>query len=118
MHEISLDTLANGGLRERFEDALQRLLQNIQDPNTDPKATRKLSVVLTWKPDKERRTAGVGIEVKVALADHEGLATTIFMGVDGTQVLARENDLHQGGLFEEHAEAKDNVKSLREVSRG
>lgn len=99
MREISLDTLANGGLRERFEDGLQRLLQNIQDPNTDPKATRKLSVILTWKPDKERYAAGVGIEVKVSLADHEGLATTIFMGFDGLKVVARENDL-QRSLFE------------------
>lgn len=116
MHDIRLATLANGGLAERFEDALQRLLQNIQDPNTDPKATRKLSVVLTWKPDKERATAGVGVEVKLSLADHEGLATTVFMGFDGQRVVAKEQEIQQGRLFED-PEIKDNVRPLKEATR-
>lgn len=41
---IKLDTLAGGALTEQFEDAFQRLMDNIQDVNTAPTTKRELTL--------------------------------------------------------------------------
>lgn len=65
---INLDKLAGGALREQINDGLQRVLDNITDPNTSAKTKRKLSIVLTFSPDDQRQLADVAMEVKPTLA--------------------------------------------------
>lgn len=51
---ISLDTLDNGGVLELFGTCLQEVLDNIQDPNTKPDGTREISLMVKFRPNKER----------------------------------------------------------------
>ena len=44
---IDLSGLADGAVSERFQLELQRVLENIADPNTDPKKARTLTLTLT-----------------------------------------------------------------------
>ncbi len=67
----SLDDLMNGAAVQRFNRCLQEVLQNIFDPNTDAKKTRKITMTLTIKPDKDRNSAKFYLDVRAGLAPVE-----------------------------------------------
>lgn len=76
----SLDTLMSGAVSERFADELARTLENVLDPNTDPKKTRKITLTLTIKPNKDRNVADFAVEAKSTLAAPIPVATTAYIG--------------------------------------
>ncbi|MEK3673586.1 replication terminator protein [Paenibacillus sp. FSL R10-2771] len=87
---INLSTLAGGAVGERINIELQKVAENVQDPNTDWKKARKVVVTITLKPDEEREIALVSADVKTTLAPAHGIATKIIFGVekDGSTVAA------------------------------
>ncbi|WFB60541.1 replication terminator protein [Paenibacillus sp. BR1-192] len=80
--KITLESLANGGVVERFEQELEKVFANIGDPNTNAKATRKISLALTIKPDDKREVAEVTIQATTTSAPSKELMTTIIMDRD------------------------------------
>lgn len=79
---ISLDNLAGGELKEQVNDALQRVIDNIADPNTNWKSKRKLSVTLSFSADERRNLADVTMEVKPTLAAAAPSKTRIIIDRD------------------------------------
>lgn len=47
---LNLSQLANGGIQEKINSELEKVLDNIMDPNTSPKEKRKLVITLTFPP--------------------------------------------------------------------
>lgn len=45
---FNLDNLAEGALTEKVNQGINEVLANIQDPNTDWKKKRKLTIELTF----------------------------------------------------------------------
>ncbi|ASA26361.1 hypothetical protein B9T62_17045 [Paenibacillus donghaensis] len=80
--KITLDSLADGGIVERFQQELDKVLANIGDPNTSAKAARKVNISLTIKPDEKREIAEVSIQATSNLAPAKELMTTILMDRD------------------------------------
>lgn len=80
---IDLEKFAGGALAEKFNIALKEVLENIADPNTAPKAKRKLTIELTFTPDEERELSLVDIVVKTKLEPQKGVATKILIDKDG-----------------------------------
>ena len=56
---LTLENLGNGAAVELFDEALEKVLKNIMDPNTDPKAERSITMKVTFKPDENRDMAPV-----------------------------------------------------------
>lgn len=79
---ISLDTLNQGAAVERFNMALQEVLDNIQDPNTEPKAARTVTLKCTIKPDDDRGVGNIKIEVVAKLAPVAPFDVRVFLGCD------------------------------------
>lgn len=103
---ISLATLAGGALEEQFTDALQSLLNNIQDVNTAPTTKRELTLKVTVTPSKDRSIGLVTMAVNAKLAPPKPAETTIFMGFDKKgQAVATEKE-QPVGLF---AQKKQNA---------
>lgn len=50
MQHINLETFANGAFAEQVNRAMEEVAQNIQNPNTDAKKARKITITLTVKP--------------------------------------------------------------------
>jgi len=74
MQHCNLETLAGGTLTKKVNKALEDVAQNLMDPNTDPKAKRKIKVTLTFS-GKERSLQHCGILVETVLApEKESLA--------------------------------------------
>ena len=87
----SLDELMDGGVAERFNRELDRLWQNVYDPNTDAKRSR--SVVLTVKvtPNERRDACDFRVSVYSKLAPQIDLSQTVMIQQrDDGSVLATE----------------------------
>lgn len=82
MSRIDLSNLADGAVAERFNIEIQRVLENIADPNTDPKKARKLTMTLTIKADEQRDIASVTIEAKPTLVPAKGVETKFVIDKD------------------------------------
>jgi len=78
---------------ERFDLELQKILDNIQDPNTAPKAARSVVLKFTIKPDDDRGVGKYSIDAQAKLAP--------IMAHPGRVFLGRDKDGH-GVASEEH----------------
>jgi hypothetical protein len=92
---VSLDTLGQGAAIEKFEDELNRVLENILDPNTKPTAARSVTLTVTVKPDEDRSFANTMIEVKSKLAPSRAVGTAIYIGRHAGRAVATERDTRQ-----------------------
>lgn len=80
---ISISTLAGGAVQERFEEELQKVLQNIMDPNTDWKKRRKIQLNVEFDPNEEREFSTINCNVKSTLAPQKTVSSGLFIGKDG-----------------------------------
>lgn len=79
---IDLNTFANGALAERANEELQKILENIADPNTDAKKKRKLTLTITLAADNERDVIMTNVVAKSTLAPAEPIEAKILMDLD------------------------------------
>lgn len=79
---ISLDTLYQGAVVERANLEIQRVLDNIQDPNTDPKKARTVTIKLKFEPDNDRGVANVIVGVDSVVAPVAPFKAHVFLGRD------------------------------------
>ena len=61
---------------------MEEVTKNVQDPNTEAGATRKITVTIGFKPNQERNFVATGVQVKTTLAPALGAVTAISMGKD------------------------------------
>lgn len=81
---IDVNSLADGALLERLNIELQRMAENITDPNTKADAVRTVTVEIKVKPDETRSIAVTEINVKSKLAPPKGIPTKFVVDRDST----------------------------------
>lgn len=79
---IDLNTLSCGEVAERFEKEFQRVLENMKDPNTDPKKARKIVLTLSFTGDKKREVMKCKVQAKSTLAPAIDVESEIVMSRD------------------------------------
>lgn len=79
---VDLNSFADGAVAERFNLELQRVLENFADLNTDPKAKRKINLVVTMVGDEARDVILANVEAKTSLAPAKKLEAKILMDFD------------------------------------
>jgi hypothetical protein len=82
MSIIDLNTFAEGALAERVNVELQKILENIADPNTDAKKVRSLTVKLTFKADDKRDVILSTVVAKSTLAPARDIESKLIMDLD------------------------------------
>lgn len=82
MGRISLDSLCGGALLERFSLAMSQIGRNIVDPNTDPEKARSITIKITFKPDKSRRSLKTSIATNISMAPPVADETLMLVGQD------------------------------------
>lgn len=112
--EVTLDTIAEGKLPERFAVEWEKLIENIVDPDRDPGATREITIKIKVLPVKEQDIFNLQIAAQVTtkLAPIKAAMGTGYARVtaDGPRSLsrtARDPDLPFG------TPAPTNVKEIR-----
>lgn len=89
---LTLEGLANGALAEQFSEELLKVLKNIDDPNTDPKAKRSISIKVSFKPDEKRDMANIDVTCVSTLAPYKSIGTMAAIGkIDGDFVAQEFN---------------------------
>lgn len=66
--KYSLDKFMGGAVAERFSEELQKVIDNIMDPNTKETAKRGIAINFDFTPDEDRNMANMAMEVKSKLA--------------------------------------------------
>lgn len=77
----SIMSMARGAFEERVDYEMDKVIQNILDPNTKATAKRKITLTIELTPDDERRTIGVQVTAKSTLAATNPVATALVVGV-------------------------------------
>lgn len=65
LERVTLLQLSQGAAGELFDDEFEKVLRNILDINTDPKAKRKISLEIELAPAESREVADITIKGRV-----------------------------------------------------
>jgi hypothetical protein len=95
---LTLEGLAQGASADLWSAALTRVLENIEDPNTDWKAVRVVTLEYRFRSDENRQVGDVEIKCSQKLAGMRGVKTTVSYGMRSGERIAVEH-YHQNELF-------------------
>jgi len=99
---ITLTSIGGGAAVEKFGIEWDRLVSNVLDPNTEPTATRTITIKVTVKPDRNREMSAVTIDCSSKLAPDVGYDTQVYFSVDRHGIAkATEYNPRQRSLFED-----------------
>lgn len=118
---LDLSKLGDGGLQEKVDRELEKVFDNILDPNTDHKTKRKLVITLTMSADESREVVGTSMEVKSTLAPQNGVATTVLVGQKDGHVYANELKSSAPGqmYFDDQATLRTDLgEPIEDVEKG
>ena len=87
---LELENLCGGAAAERFSDALDAVLANIADVNTEWKPARKIKMEIIIAPDESRKSGKIGFKVKPELAPHRSVESIIAIAREGGRLQAYE----------------------------
>ena len=82
MQHINLEQFAGGAFTAQINRELKKVAENIQDPNTDATAKRKITVVMEFKSNEARDFVTTGVQAKATLAPALGAVTAFNVGTD------------------------------------
>lgn len=80
--EVTLAGVAGGSIDELFRAAQGKVLENLQDPNTDWKPRRRITITLDYSVEEDRRTGDIEIKCTTKLAGVKGVRAGIVIGRD------------------------------------
>lgn len=80
--KLTVENLYNGGVMERIQEEVQRVIANISDPNTEAKKPRKIKMEMTIKPNEQRNTAEVVVSTSSVLQAPRPIETSIMIEFD------------------------------------
>ena len=108
----SILMMARGGVMERVDYEMAKVIDNIMDANTKATAKRKITLTVEFKPDDDRANIVVDYTVKTALAPTNAVRTVLYAASSDTLVemapqIPGQTDMG-GGVQEPPAQLKLN----------
>jgi len=96
----ALSDLMDGSVEERFNKELDKVWQNVYDPNTDAKKVRTLTLKVKIIPNERRDSCDFRVNVTSSLAPYADLTQTVMLAVgsDGTIKATERTDQVPGQL--------------------
>lgn len=82
MNVLSLNELAGGALQEKANAAMQKVLENMQDPNTPWKNKRAINIKIAFVQNEGRDDTAVEVSVETKLAPVSPVVTRMAIGKD------------------------------------
>lgn len=91
MNKIELKDMVGGALQEQFAKAFEKVVENLQNPNTPFKNARKINIELKFTQNERRDDVKCAVQVKETLAPQAPMETAFSIGTN----------LHTGELYAE-----------------
>lgn len=82
MNKVELQDLVGGALQEKFSKSFEKVIENLQDPNTPFKNKRGITIKLTFAQNESRDDVKVGIDVTEKLSPQAPMETAFYIGKD------------------------------------
>ena len=82
MEKIELRELVGGALQEQFAKSFERVVENLQNPNTPYKLKREINIKLKFEQNEHRDDVKCGILVTEKLAPQAPMETGFAVGRD------------------------------------
>ncbi|EGQ4316398.1 hypothetical protein EQ487_10585, partial [Staphylococcus pseudintermedius] len=82
LNNVKLSELGQGALQELFESELEKVIENINDINTDPTKKRKITMTIDIKSDEYREIIFADAKVKSNLVSMDSTGIKLFNIVD------------------------------------
>lgn len=70
MKPINMEEFAGGAFSAQINRELRKATENIQDPNTDATAKRRITVVIEFKPNEGRDFVTTGVQAEYRQSQH------------------------------------------------
>lgn len=89
---IDLYTIAGGALDEKLEAAMQKVLENLQDPNVPYKPKRTVTIQIDFQQNEHRDSTVVDLKVSTKLPPVANISTQFALGIDldAGKIVAKE----------------------------
>ncbi|POP31670.1 hypothetical protein C3B58_15350 [Lactonifactor longoviformis] len=120
---IDLENFAGGELAEKFEDAMEKVIANMMDPNTPYKNKRKITINLSLEQNEDRSDVAIDCVVKTTLAPVKSATTRMSIGKDllTGELFAEEygSAIRGQARMEDYADEKGNysIEQKKEASQ-
>lgn len=82
MELLDLQNIAGGALQEKADEAMRKVLENMQDPNTPWKVKRQITIKIAFTQNEERDDTAVDLSVETKLAPVSPVRTRMAIGRD------------------------------------
>ena len=107
MNKVGLQDIVGGQLQEKFNRAFEKVVENLQDPNTSFKVKRGIDIKLGFTQNENRDDVNVSVVVSEKLAPQQDMSTSFYIG----------KDLQTGEVFAEEYGKQVRVQmSLNEIA--
>lgn len=107
MNKVGLQDIVGGQLQEKFNRAFEKIVENLQDPNTSFKVKRGIDIKLGFTQNENRDDVNVSVVVSEKLAPQQDMSTSFYIG----------KDLQTGEVFaEEYGKQVRGQMSLNEIA--
>lgn len=96
----SLSDLMDGGVEERFNEALTKVWSNVYDPTTEARKPREVVMKVKIIPNERRDSCDFRVDVTPKLAPPVALSQTVMLslGADGSITATERTDQLPGQL--------------------
>ncbi|MBM7580046.1 replication terminator protein [Jeotgalibacillus terrae] len=88
--KIDFNNFANGALAEKLNREIQRVMENIEDPNTEFKTKRSVTLTLSFSAEEDRELISTDVQVKSKLAPTKSVSARMLLGRDEKGVVGAE----------------------------
>lgn len=82
MSKINLQDIVGGQLQEQFQKSFEKVLENLQNPNTPYKNSREINIKLKFTQNEARDDVHVAVICAEKLAPQSPMATAFSIGKD------------------------------------
>ena len=82
MNKVELQSIVGGQLQEKFKHAFEKVIENLQDPNTSYKVKIGINIILDFVQTEARDNVAVSVLVTEKLAPQQDMNTMFYIGKD------------------------------------
>jgi hypothetical protein len=87
---VTLESMAEGAIEEKFANEMKRVAANIADLNTSPTAAREIKITIKMKPTEDRSSWVMESQVVSKLAPSKGVVSSGHFELQGGKVVPVE----------------------------
>lgn len=114
MQHVSLEEIVGGALQEKFSKSFERVVENLQNPDTPYKNAREITIKMKFTQNEMRDDVKCAVSVTEKLAPQTAMDTQFAIGKDlkTGEVYAEEYGKQMRGqmTINDYQKEKDNIQ--------